>query len=264
MNLGRPSCRRTCFLQPPSTSFREGGSATDVYPGSPETSSRPPRPIGSSTRGVRVKTKGVSRRTSSSDRPRLSEETLPRLRRRFLPTQNGNSVRRRSSTTSTRQPNASSGGEPGASQLAAARSAYRIGTPRGVGLSKTLRKDWERYRAIAADLDETVFVPAQEQLDEIVERTTIYSGSTSTSAYGFELASSRPPRELHRPRCAEKRTSSGASLSRSARPRTRPSANPSTNSIARFKKPSTSHAGALMAARFSGPRRSAERDRPCR
>ncbi|MEI2697566.1 MAG: ATP-binding protein [Microthrixaceae bacterium] len=164
------------FLQAAIDFFREGGSATDVYrdrqnelKAAEADRLKHERRQGQKRKAfqgaLRRATDAIERGDPAAATTKILADTERELRSAAILDDVDEAAERFISAESL-----------GRSQLAAARSAYRIGTPRGVGLSKTLRKDWERYRAIAADLDETVFVPAQEQLDEIVERTAVYFG----------------------------------------------------------------------------------------
>jgi signal transduction histidine kinase len=53
-------------------------------------------------------------------------------------------------------------------RLAALRSEYRIPAPRGVGLSRALRRDYEHYKDDFAELSARVLIPAEEQVDRVV------------------------------------------------------------------------------------------------
>lgn len=55
--------------------------------------------------------------------------------------------------------------------LSEARDAYRIHPPRGVGLPRQLRQDWDSYRASVQRLDDEVFVPATERLAAMIDST---------------------------------------------------------------------------------------------
>ena len=48
------------------------------------------------------------------------------------------------------------------------RRQYRVVKPRGVGLTRTLRRDWEAYQREEAQFKAEVFVPAAARLDELV------------------------------------------------------------------------------------------------
>ena len=53
------------------------------------------------------------------------------------------------------------------------REEFRISQPRGVGLSRALRRDLTAYRVEFAKLDEEVFTPAYSEIDEAVQRVDI-------------------------------------------------------------------------------------------
>ena len=63
-------------------------------------------------------------------------------------------------------------------QLESLRSRYRVAKPRGVGLSKRLRSDWDSYLREADTLETEVFSVARQRLDEI---TTKASASASVA-----------------------------------------------------------------------------------
>jgi signal transduction histidine kinase len=53
-------------------------------------------------------------------------------------------------------------------QLGILRDSYKIAKPRGVGLTKQLRRDWDAYLSQAEKLEGELFAPASTQIEEII------------------------------------------------------------------------------------------------
>ena len=56
------------------------------------------------------------------------------------------------------------------SDLKEIRDRLHIVRPRGVGLSKELRRDWDSYRSRMIELEENAFSPAEREIDEVIRR----------------------------------------------------------------------------------------------
>jgi signal transduction histidine kinase len=54
-------------------------------------------------------------------------------------------------------------------ELADLRRQYRVAKPRGVGLTRALRRDWETYQREEERLEDEVFAPAVAELEKLVE-----------------------------------------------------------------------------------------------
>jgi signal transduction histidine kinase len=60
--------------------------------------------------------------------------------------------------------------------LAQVRAKFDVSRPRDVGLSRRLRRDWEAYQQEYSALDRRVFVPAMEEIEELIVRSASMAG----------------------------------------------------------------------------------------